>query len=155
MISTYFYLTYQLSSTMTHNTETTIYNTMGDLFYQMEDSKELREAVKLWLDDESTAITKYGHIGKWDTSKVTDMSRMFWWDSKFNEDIGGWDTSNVTNMNSMFQYAKKFNEDIGGWDTSKVTDMGHMFYDANKFNKDIGGWDTSNVTNMRSIFGVL
>ena len=36
---------------------------MGDLIYQMEDSKELREAVKLWLDDESTAITKYGHIG--------------------------------------------------------------------------------------------
>ena len=36
---------------------------MGDLIYQMEDSKELQEAVKLWLDDESTAITKYGHIG--------------------------------------------------------------------------------------------
>jgi len=39
----------------------------------MKDSDELREAVKLWLDNESTAITKYGHISLWNTSKVTDM----------------------------------------------------------------------------------
>ena len=63
---------------------------MGDLFYQMKYSDELREAVKLWLDDESTAITKYGHISLWNTSNVTDMSNLFY---NFNQDIGGWDTS--------------------------------------------------------------
>ena len=33
-------------------------------------NNELREAVKLWLNNESKAITKYGHISLWDTSKV-------------------------------------------------------------------------------------
>jgi len=122
------------------------------VFYPMKDSEELREAVKLWLGDKSKAITKYGHISLWDTSKVTDMSFMFWWDSNFNDDIGGWDTSNVTNMCTMFRGATNFNQDIGGWDTSKVTDMMFMFRDATKFNSDIGEWDTSKVTYMRFMF---
>ena len=136
-----------------HSYEPFIYNKiMISVFYKMKDSKELRKAVKLWLRDESKAITKYGHISLWDTSKVTDMSFMFWWDSNFNEDIGGWDTSNVTNMCTMFRGATNFNQDIGGWDTSKVTDMMFMFRDATKFNQDIGGWNTSNVTYMRFMF---
>ena len=131
--------------------EPNIYNTiMRSVFYPMKDSGELREAVKLWLTDESTAITKYGHIGKWNTSNVTDMSYMF--GNKFNEDIGNWDTSNVTNMSKMFYCSKNFNQDIGNWDTSNVTDMRSMFYYAINFNQDIGEWDTSNVTNMSNMF---
>ena len=45
---------------------------MRSVFYPMKDSDELREAVKLWLRDEFTAILKYGHISLWDTSNVTD-----------------------------------------------------------------------------------
>jgi len=92
------------------------------VFYPMKDSDELREAVKLWLTNESTAITKYGHISLWNTSNVTDMSGMFHNANNFNEDIGGWDTSNVTNMTCMFANANKFNKDISKWDTSKVID---------------------------------
>ena len=51
---------------------------MGSVFYQMKDSKELREAVKLWLTNESTARTKYGNISLWDTSNVTNMCEMFY-----------------------------------------------------------------------------
>jgi hypothetical protein len=48
-----------------------MYNTiMRSVFYPMKDSNELREAVKLWLGDESKAITKYGYIRLWDTSKL-------------------------------------------------------------------------------------
>ena len=54
-----------------------------------------------------------------------------------------WDTSNVTDMSGMFYYAKKFNQDIGNWDTSNVTDMSYMFYYAEDFNQDISMWDTS------------
>ena len=116
------------------------------VFYQMKDSDELREAVALWLSDESTAITKYGHISLWNTSNVTDMSSMFYSTNKFNEDIGNWDTSNVTDMNRMFFGAKEFNQDIGGWNTSNVTYMRFMFSDATKFNKDyIINWDVSKV----------
>ena len=80
--------------------EPSIYNTiMRSVFYQMNDSEELREAVKHWLRDKSKAIIKYGHISRWNTSNVTDMNRMFFNTENFNEDIGGWDTSKVTNMN--------------------------------------------------------
>ena len=53
------------------------------VFYPMKDSNELREAVKLWLTNESTSITKYGHIGNWNTSNVTDMSSMFFGATNF------------------------------------------------------------------------
>ena len=60
------------------------------VFYQMKDSEELREAVKLWLTNEFTAIIKYGHISLWNTSNVTDMSRMFEYSNDFNQilDVG-------------------------------------------------------------------
>ena len=43
--------------------ESGLYNDiMRSVFYQMKNSEELREAVKLWLDNESKAKNKYGHI---------------------------------------------------------------------------------------------
>ena len=129
-----------------------MYNTiMRSVFYPMKDSNELREAVTLWLRDESKAITKYGYIRLWDTSKVTNMSYMFYGAKEFNQDIGMWDMSNVTNMRYMFCYAKKFNKVIGNWNTSNVTDMSYMFQCTN-FNQDIGNWDTSNITNVSWMF---
>ena len=107
-----------------HSYEPFIYNTiMISIFYQMKDSEELREAVKLWLTNESKAIKTYGHISLWNTSNVTDMSKMFWCSNNFNGDIGKWDTSNVTDMCYMFFGAKEFNQDIGGWNISNVTNM--------------------------------
>ena len=82
-----------------HSYEPGLYNDiMRDVFYKMKDSDELREAVKLWLKDESKAITKYGHIGNWDTSNVTSMCCMLDNAANFNQDIRNWDTSKVTNM---------------------------------------------------------
>jgi surface protein len=78
-------------------------------------------------------------IGGWDTSNVTDMSRMLGM-SSFDQPIGGWDTSNVTNMSAMFSGASVFDQPIGGWDTSNVTDMWAMFYHASLFNQDLSGW---------------
>ena len=120
--------------------EPNIYNQIMNyvVFYPMKDSKELREAVKLWLNNESIAFTKYGHIGNWDTSNVTDMSFMFYWKTDFNENIGNWDTSKVTNMSNLFNNVRDFNQDIGRWDTSKVTNMNGMFFDAHNFNENIG-----------------
>ena len=92
-------------------------------------------------------------IGNWDTSNVTDMSDMFSDAESFNQPIGSnWDTSNVTDMSEMFYKAESFNQPIGNWDTSKVTDMGGMFFVAESFNQPIGNWDTSNVTDMSDMF---
>ena len=92
------------------------------------------------------------NIRVWDTSKVTNMSRMFYGAKFFNQPIGEWDTSKVTNMSLMFYGAKYFNQPIGEWDTSNVKDMSSMFEDADAFDKPIVDWDTSKVTNMSGMF---
>lgn len=80
-------------------------------------------------------------IGLWDTSSVTDMSRMFagsW--NAFNQPIGNWNTSAVQKMDEMFSGATAFNQPIGSWDTSAVTSMSKIFEDAKSFNQLIGSW---------------
>ncbi len=87
-----------------------------------------------------------------DLSRVTDMSSMFKYASKFNQAIDGWDVSNVTNMKSMLHDATAFNQNIGRWDVSDVTNMSFMFRGASKFNQAIGNWNVSSVIDMRSMF---
>ena len=121
------------------------------------DDETIHNAVKDYLEGgkkKDTIIKKYGKIEDWNTSKVTDMSRLFYSCYEFNENISKWDTSNVTNMNEMFYRAQKFNQPIGDWDVSNVTNMSWMFWNAEKFNQPIGGWDTSNVAIMRGMFCV-
>ena len=92
------------------------------------------------------------------TSRIVDMSDMFFGDYSFNQPIGNWDVSNVTNMRAMFLAPSTFNQDISSWDVSSVTNMGYMFGgDVNgtyphPFNQDISSWDVSNVTNMGGMF---
>ena len=90
-----------------------------------------------------------------DTSNVTDMSRMFYGCSKLTSlDLSNFDTSNVTNMNTMFSSCSSLTSlDLSSFDTSKVTDMHDMFYRCSKLaSLDVSGWNTSNVTNMSNMF---
>ncbi|MDC7222510.1 MAG: BspA family leucine-rich repeat surface protein [Spirochaetales bacterium] len=87
-----------------------------------------------------------------DTSRITDMSRLFYDEDSFNQDISGWDVSNVTAMARMFYGAESFNKDISEWDVSNVTDMSEMFYMAVDFDQDISPWDVSSVTDMSEMF---
>jgi surface protein len=142
----------------------------------------LWDAVGEWIADTKQAQEKYGNISKWDTSKVTNMAKLFsppyhsgagdlnvnisnWDVSKvktmngmfldnkvFNKDISEWNVSGVKNMSSMFSGSSSFNQDISKWNVSKVTHMLGMFAGAIKFNKPIGDWDVSNVESMNSMF---
>jgi len=96
--------------------------------------------------------TKNGYIGDWDTSRVTDMTELFFDSPNFNDDISHWDVSNVTNMQDMFYFAQAFNSDISEWNTSNVTNMKGMFGGAWSFNIDISNWDVSHVENMYAMF---
>ncbi len=117
--------------------------------------ENIQEFVNAYLSNNKSILPKYLRkipIGKWDVSKVTNMSYLFSGKTNFNEDISEWDVSNVTNMAAMFEDAKHFNKDISNWDVSKVTDMSNMFTGAERFNIDISEWNVSNVKNMDYMF---
>jgi surface protein len=113
---------------------------------------DLKAAINEWVDDEANASSKYGTIGLWDVSAITDMSRLFEGKSTFNSDISGWDVSNVESMYWMFRAAYLFDQDIGGWNVSNVENMESMFREASSFDQDIGEWDVSKVTTMAFMF---
>ena len=74
-----------------------------------------------------------------DTSKITDMSDLFY-NSKFetiNIDVSNWDVSNVKDMSYMFNECQKFDCDLSRWDVSKVTKMEYMFGNCVKFDCDL------------------
>ena len=75
------------------------------IFWKRLDNNKLRNAVHLWTYNKSIALSRFGHISTWNTSRVTDMSYLFWRNAGFNDDISSWDTSNVTNMIEMFSDA--------------------------------------------------
>lgn len=88
-----------------------------------------------------------------DTSKITDMSKLFESLQIGNIKINEWDVSNVTNMRFMFSGRTKFNCDLSGWDVSNVTDMGFMFSSCTLFEgTGLDNWDTSNVEDMSYMF---
>ena len=114
----------------------------------------IRDAVKMWFNPATrqAAVDKYGEIGDWDVSRVTDMSGLFEGQKDFNENISRWDTSTVIDMSGMFSGASSFNQPLEGWNTSNVTDMSGMFYEASSFNQPVEGWNTANATDMRGVF---
>ena len=99
-------------------------------------------------------------VRKVNTSKITNMSRLFSGNANFNQDISSWDTSNVTNMSFMFAAVPSryrpsvhaFNQDISNWNVSNVNNMSSMFLNASKFNQAIGSWNVSKVINMNAMF---
>ena len=133
--------------------------TFGNSDYNI-DTSEIADMSELFMSSDFNE-----DVGYWDTSNVTNMSRMFDGAEFFNQDISSWDTSSVTDMELMFSgrvigsslttlgaipliASTSFNQDIGSWDTSRVTDMSGMFAGADAFNQDIGNWDTSIVTDI-------
>jgi endoglucanase len=100
---------------------------------QVADDATIRTAVDLWLSDRAAAEATYGHISKWVTGGVTDMSYLFCApleDDDEDEDEDG----------KCHPAAAAFNEDISAWDTSGVVTMSYLFYGAAAFNQTISGW---------------
>lgn len=116
------------------------------------DNETFREALNLWFNNRKKCLSMYGHISKWITKNVTDMSFAFKYQYHFNEDISGWNVQNVTNCCHMFFCATSFNCDISKWKTSKFVITHGMFWSASAFNCDISEWDVSNIEDMSCMF---
>jgi len=115
----------------------------------------LRRAVQDYLAGgarKQRIVEKYGDISHWDTSKVTNMNRVFYRAQSFNQPLNNWNVSNVTNMYGMFWNATAFNQPLNHWNVSNVTNMGRMFWNATAFNQPLNHWNVSNVTDMDFMF---
>ena len=84
-------------------------------------------------------LTKIKGIENLNTSKVTDMSRMFGHcESLTSLDVSNFNTSNVTGMSWMFAYCTSLTSlDVSNFNTSNVTNISAMF---------------SNCANLKTIY---
>ena len=73
------------------------------IIFKPKTKAELQNALESWCKNKGKALRKYGDISLWDTSLITDMSRLFFRKQLFNSDISNWDVSNVNNMEQMFK----------------------------------------------------
>ena len=94
-------------------------------------------------------------VSSFNTSKVTSMSDMFNSCSNLTSlDVSSFDTSNVTNMSGMFGYCNNLTSlDVSSFNTSNVIRMDSMFiFCSDLTSLDVSSFDTSNVTNMDRMF---
>merc|ERR1719291_1027640 len=119
--------------------------------YEFNSNDELKNAVKLWMTDESAAMSTYGHISQWKVAKITSMTALFRAASLFDQDLSAWDVANVSDMSYMFDSASAFNKDLSAWNVANVEYMESMFYDAVAFNQTLC-WDISKVEYTNDMF---
>ena len=107
------------------------------------------------------------NLNSWNTSKVTNMNRVFA-NSPFNNGNASgfagqffWDTSACTTMDGIFLNNSDFNCNLGTgstpWNVSNVQNFKSMFSSSTLFNNgnnsaDINTWDVSSVNNMFGMF---
>ena len=110
---------------------------------------------KVTTNESSNFNPVYIDVSKIDTSRVTDMSYMFYEVSNLSSlDVINWDTSKVTNMNYMFTKASRLvNLDVSRWNTSKVRTALSMFLDASSLTSlDVSKWNTSQFITTANMF---
>lgn len=106
----------------------------------MKYTPETKKELKALCDDLTISLKDI------DTSKITDMSELFYSSKRDNFDgIENWDVSNVTNMRMMF-FHTAFNGDLSAWNVAKVEDISYMFSECRDFvGSFISEWDFSSL----------
>lgn len=103
------------------------------------------------------ALTSLSNVEQtWNTSNVTDMSRMFISCQHLSTlNTSNWDTGNVTTMASMFEDCTALTSisGISDWHVSNVQTMESMFRNCiNLRSLDLSSWETNSLTNMSYMF---
>ena len=121
---------------------------------------DMRAAVDTWLYLPTSmahdGLGYFGGIRVWNTSAVTDMSRLFFQKTQDNlryngDELASWDVSRVTTMESMFAFSV-FNGNLAAWDVASLATTEGMFEGATLFNGDLGAWGISALTTMAFMF---
>lgn len=116
-----------------------LFKNIGAEIIQVNTKRELKDLIEKTIKEKGLNCD----LNFIDTSKITDMSELFYW-SEFNGDISCWNVcwnvSNVENMYDMFTRSQ-FNGDISKWNVSKARCMQNMFDNSKlkKLNK-LPGW---------------
>ena len=136
---------------------------VGGMFEDCKNLQEIRLGIK-WDTSQVTNMTRLFSgcssltsldVSHFDTSKVISMGFMFQSCSSLTGlDVSNFDTSKVTNMSSMFRTCSSLTSlDVSNFDTSNVTDMSYMFWSCRRLTSlDVSHFDTSKVTDMDSMF---
>jgi Mycoplasma protein of unknown function, DUF285 len=133
-------------------------------------TEELYEAVDAYIlanNVNSTAnttnatpdvILRYGPIGSWDVSQITNFSRVF---DPIRNDTLSWDiVASMYFLRPAFGYStptaydpRRFNEDLSGWDVSKAETMMGMFTRADSFvGLGLEHWNVGKVRDFSFMF---
>ena len=130
---------------------------------------QFKEASWDWVQNTATATTKWGTLGDWDVSGVTDFGLAF--DTSRNKaggsDVGGnpkaanvglvaisgWKTTSLTTLSRTFFGAMVMDADLSSWDVSKVAALDYTFAFARRFRgTGLARWNTASVTTLNSTF---
>jgi len=124
-------------------------NKMADIYnYHPKTKDELKDILIEKLEKDDNA-----YLNDIDTSKITDMSGLFFGLDPHNIDISDWDVSNVTNMRYMFRNCSNFKGNgLENWDVSNVENMYYMFEYCKNFNADLSNWNISKNCNIIKMF---
>jgi hypothetical protein len=98
-----------------------------------------------WVQNPTTATSKWHAIGDWDVSGVADFTRAFTKD----RDVAG---AFVADNNPKAAFFVGTGLNLENWITSSVINLLQMFKGAAAFNADISGWDVSRVSNFNTAF---
>ena len=136
-------------------------DTLGNWFNNIRDidlsnfdtSKVTNMSSMFWNMHSLTSL----NLSNFDTSKVTNMSSMFYSMRNLTSlDLSNFDTSNVTNMKAMFHNSWSLTSlNLSNFNTSKVTKMESMFDNTGLTSLNLSNFDTSKVTNMSRMFAFM
>lgn len=103
----------------------------------------------------SGAVKFARNLGAWNVAKVTTMFEMFYGTTLFGADgtvsLSNWDTSKVTDMTRMFMLSG-YNGPLTGWSFGTNAILTSMFESSLNFNHDISTWEASNVMLVDRMF---
>ena len=116
-----------------------------------EIAKFIKEGLKITAKTKVNEKPKYNYHPK-TKEELKDLLKQLLEERGNEGDFNDIDTSKITNMSYLFYYKDKFNGDISSWDVSNVTVMNYMFFDCKSFNQNISKWNVSNVKNYQKTF---